>query len=220
MIDINEMIREHVKQLNNEYSSGHSKYNGYVKDMSKIGLKTITEKEIEESIKPFLYKWGKMGRVLGRSEFHDWRNNLAKQIRSTYAKLEEFRTKDLSAINLSEFEDDIKRCYESFKEAVGPIAAAKVLHLISPNFFPLWDNPIAKAFKQESKVKDTKEKDDDRLSGQDYYRFMQQVQIFVKKHEKIIYALSNQYGRCHLKIVDECFLCAVRRPLYLLLQKE
>jgi hypothetical protein len=36
--------------------------------------------------------------------------------------------------------------FEEFEVVLGPVGAAKTLHLIAPNFFPLWDRKIATAY--------------------------------------------------------------------------
>jgi hypothetical protein len=212
MIKMKQVIKEYVKRFGQKYND--NVYNKYLKEAEKIGLDSITEKEVEEVIKPFLYQWGRMGRVLGRQKFQNWGSNLAKQIRSNYDKLEDFKSKDLVNINpdLSKFESDIKKCYESFKGAVGPIAAVKVLHLICPYFFPLWDNDIAKAIRNEFNGRNEKVEE---FSGGDYYRFMQQIKDFIEKYKKVLSDLSVQYKKGKLKILDECLWWATHRSLSL-----
>jgi hypothetical protein len=38
------------------------------------------------------------------------------------------------------------RVFASFEEILGPVGAAKTLHLLAPEFFPLWDRAIARAY--------------------------------------------------------------------------
>jgi hypothetical protein len=45
-----------------------------------------------------------------------------------------------------EDEATIKRLFGEFEEVLGPVGAAKCLHLLAPRFFPLWDRAIAKAY--------------------------------------------------------------------------
>ncbi len=40
----------------------------------------------------------------------------------------------------------VKRLFGNFEEVLGPVGAAKCLHLLVPRFFPLWDRAIAKAY--------------------------------------------------------------------------
>jgi hypothetical protein len=43
----------------------------------------------------------------------------------------------------------IENLFESFEQVLGPVGAAKTLHLLAPKFFPLWDRKIAKAYRWE-----------------------------------------------------------------------
>ena len=36
--------------------------------------------------------------------------------------------------------------FQDFEEILGPVGAAKALHLLAPEFFPLWDRAIASAY--------------------------------------------------------------------------
>jgi hypothetical protein len=36
--------------------------------------------------------------------------------------------------------------FNSFEHVLGPVGAAKSLHLLAPKFFPIWDRAIAKAY--------------------------------------------------------------------------
>ena len=36
--------------------------------------------------------------------------------------------------------------FQDFEKVVGPVGAAKCLHLLAPSFFPLWDRAITKAY--------------------------------------------------------------------------
>jgi hypothetical protein len=209
MIKMEQVIGEYVGRFERKYND--IIYNEYLKGAEKIDLDNIAEKEVEEVVKPFLYKWGRMGRVLGRPKFRNWISILTRQIQLNRKKLESFRTKELASVNLPNLETDIKRLYEAFKEAAGAIAAVKVLHLICPNFFPLWDNGIANAVRSEYRIN----KKVENFSATDYYIFMQKIQDFILKlkYDKIISNLANKYQKGKLKIVDECLWWATHRPL-------
>jgi len=40
----------------------------------------------------------------------------------------------------------VGRVFGDFERVLGPVGAAKCLHLLAPRFFPLWDRAIAKAY--------------------------------------------------------------------------
>jgi len=39
-----------------------------------------------------------------------------------------------------------EKLFADFERVLGPVGAAKSLHLLAPHFFPLWDREIAKAY--------------------------------------------------------------------------
>jgi hypothetical protein len=43
-------------------------------------------------------------------------------------------------------EDAARDVFASFDALLGPVGAAKALHLLAPRFFPLWDTKIANAY--------------------------------------------------------------------------
>jgi len=211
------LIEEYVKRFEQKYSDS-SIYNGSLGSMAKIDLKGITEGEVCKVIKPFLYEWGRMGRVLGRIEYLNWKSNLASAIMSNCQRLKGFSTKDLAGVKIGRLGPDIMGCYEPFKGAVGQIAAAKVLHLICPNFFPLWDNSIAEAVRNEIGDKSKLNEKVEKFSGRDYVRFMEKIQELISKYEKLLSYLASQHKKGKLKILDECLWWAAHMPASLLFE--
>ena len=82
-------------------------------------------------------------------------DKLEKSINDNLQKIENFRNRDILSLSSSD-EDDIKELFTIFLEALqidvgkqrkkSPVAVAKTLHLLAPNFFPLWDDKIARAY--------------------------------------------------------------------------
>jgi hypothetical protein len=84
-----------------------------------------------------------------------------------------------------------------FEEVLGPVGAAKVLHLLAPMFFPLWDRKIAQAHgKALGKVG---------TNNARYWQFMliTRGQCFVFKEKN----LKNFTSGNMLKWIDECNYC-------------
>jgi len=84
-------------------------------------------------------------------------DKLEKCITDNLPKIETFRTRDINSFSNSD-EDDIKKLFDEFLKALqinsgkkqgttSPVAVAKALHLLAPNFFPLWDDKIARAYR-------------------------------------------------------------------------
>jgi hypothetical protein len=41
---------------------------------------------------------------------------------------------------------EVLRLFDLFRGECGPVGAGKALHVVAPNFFPLWDNAIAESY--------------------------------------------------------------------------
>lgn len=211
MIDLSdevktEVIRYCVKRCEHEFDD--TVYNECLEAVKNASLKDAPRQK--PTMRRFLYKWGRMGRVLGRAKYQNWENRLAEKIESNRKELETLRMKELERVSLDRYESVIKKCYGSFKDAVGPIAAVKVLHLICPSFFPLWDNGIANAVRKEHE-----DMRDDEFSASDYFRFMEKIQEFIKDYEQLLSELSTKPKKGKLRIVDRLLWWIVHRPLSL-----
>lgn len=56
--------------------------------------------------------------------------------------LRNYRQRDILSLS-DEDAEDISTLFECLEKVVGAVGAAKVLHLLAPDFFSLWDNKIA-----------------------------------------------------------------------------
>jgi len=77
-------------------------------------------------------------------------------ITENWREIENYRNRDLSSLSDID-EASLKEMFNKFLEALkidsgkkqgtkSPVAVAKALHLLAPNFFPLWDDKIARAY--------------------------------------------------------------------------
>jgi len=209
------LIKECVRQHEQKYGTD-AVYSGSLEKMRQVDLDNITEETVERIVEPFLYEWGRMGRVLGRPDFRDWQSDLAVQIRSKHKVLTVFRDRHLLEVSLGDFESDVRNCYDSFRHTVGQIASVKVLHLICPDFFPLWDNAIAKGIRTEL-VENTNGERIKEFSSADYYRFMRGIQTLLNRYREVFKQLANQHAKRQLRILDEFLWWVTHRPLSLVI---
>jgi hypothetical protein len=88
----------------------------------------------------------------------------------------------------------IKQVFVDFEEVLGPVGAAKCLHLLAPKFFPLWDRAIAKAYNLPLKKRGN--------NGDSYCLFMEisKEQCESIRHKKTV--ITNP-----LKAIDEYNYC-------------
>lgn len=230
-VNVSELVEEYIKQCEQEYDPSSSERNGKsekaysesLEKMKHIDLQDFTKENTEQIIQivqRYLYDWGSMGRVLRSKRFQNWQSRLTEEIWLNRELLKDFSSKDLIAVKLSECAKDIQSCYESLSgpakhKVVGHIAATKVLHLICPNFFPMWDNAIADGVRNQLKKRGDKETRIKAFSKEDYYRFVCVIQDFAKQNEHVLSKFTCEPHKTKLKVLDECLLWAVRRPYYL-----
>ena len=222
-------IIQYVKQCQIDYAKGHAFYKEYVKKMQEKELDNFNEIDhVEMIIKPFLYKWGVMQRVLGRVEYRGWESDIVEQVRLNLENLEACRKMKFESSALSESKKNIIDSYESFNKIVNGVAAAKVLHIISPDFFPLWDNGILQIVgKEYARIAadngdfltgiGTSLKNLQDFSGANYFCFMKALQIILWKYRNTLFELANSYEKGVLKILDDFFWILVQAPLSIFL---
>ncbi len=61
------------------------------------------------------------------------------------SKIIALRSRSIISIIAAEVKE-IAELFTAFESLLGPVGAAKALHLLGPQFFPLWDREIAKAY--------------------------------------------------------------------------
>jgi len=209
------VIRDYVERCLAGYTEDNRVYAECVGQMAGVKLRTASVDDVTTIVHPFLYRWGRMGRLLGQKSFHGWEGRLAKVIRYNWQGLKRYRTVCLAVAgsDLSSYGADIERLYEAFKSVLGRVGAPKALHLICPHFFPMWDNAIANGVRAEMDQRPATSEEVEPFSPADYYRFAAAVQDFIREHDRLLTELSKRFGRSKVKIVDDCFWLATKRPL-------
>jgi hypothetical protein len=81
--------------------------------------------------------------------------------------------------------------FTEFERVLGPVGAAKALHLLAPNFFPLWDRAIAHAYHATLGKVGT--------NGKRYATFMEIA--------RCQYVVLNDKCTATLKLIDEYNYC-------------
>jgi len=112
-------------------------------DLSKLE----TNEHVKQIIKMFLIQWGRMGRTVDREDLN-W-EQLTKQLRNSKEIFQKLQGKTLLDINLDEEETAtlIKEAYKSARvRRIGPTAISKILHLLNPELFVMWDEDIRREY--------------------------------------------------------------------------
>ena len=180
---------------------GESSYDQYVRNMAAVNLKNITPSQVASIIDPFLVKWGWMSRSLHRNDREGWDNVLAIQIQFHESFLSEARNLELADEDLKPNRWIIEACFGSFRSAIGPISAAKTLHLIAPTYFPAWDTEIAELAHRFPRSA-AGLVSGPRKSSRAYYGYVQQVQNFLQTYQAAWDKLANEFQRTNLKMID------------------
>ena len=93
-----------------------------------------------------------------------------------------------------EDEATVTELFDDFGKVLGPVGAAKCLHLLSPSFFPLWDRKIAESYGLSLQRSGT--------NGSRYCRFMR-----ITKVQCNGLGGKQAIGRNPLKALDEYNYC-------------
>ena len=124
----------------------------YFKALEKLkdieyDLNKLNEEEVKEIIAAFLILWGRMGRTVDRKDMN-WKE-LINQLRNLCSKDFFKKLKNKSLLSIDESDGDaIKRAYNSIRvKYIGPTAKSKILHLLNPKVFVMWDEAIRKKYK-------------------------------------------------------------------------
>lgn len=173
-------------------------YDGCVSAAKRIHLSKIARTDVRGPIVTFLENWGQMARVTRQLEKR-WEDRLAKTIRESSKILKRFRRSRLETINPGNHKEDIRTVYEATREIVKPTSAAKTLHLLCPDFFPLWDANIRQEVSRERR-----KRGDTGIgsSSAGYFKFLVEIHNFLLRYDQVLSDLSRKHKKPKLRIVD------------------
>jgi hypothetical protein len=111
-------------------------------DLSRQNKTTVS---VAEALAVLLQTWNmSFYRFRGRFTEQDL-TEIKALVRDHHATIEEYRQRSITSLASGE-EDALRMLFSRFEDVLGPVGAAKSLHLLAPLFFPLWDRSIAKAY--------------------------------------------------------------------------
>jgi hypothetical protein len=113
-------------------------------ELVELALHGTTSLSVAEALAVLLQTWNR--------EFYRYRHfdsqhfsNIEQLIINNQQVLANFRQRSIESF-LEEDEAIVEVVFQSFEQVLGPVGAAKCLHLLAPQFFPLWDRAIAEAY--------------------------------------------------------------------------
>jgi hypothetical protein len=109
-----------------------------------FALREETKLSLTEALAVLLQTWN---RAFYRFHPFDSQHfsDLERVVDGHQQELAALRARSIESLS-EEDEAAVKRLFADFEEVLGPVGAAKCLHLLAPRLFPLWDGAIAKAY--------------------------------------------------------------------------
>jgi hypothetical protein len=161
-------------------------------ELVALALDGGTSLSVAEALAVLLQTWNKMFYRYRRFDSQHFAD-IERLIRNHRSMLITFRQRSIQSIN-QEDESEVVRVFKAFEEVLGPVGAAKCLHLLAPRFFPLWDRAIADAYSLPLRPRGR--------NAERYWRFMGIV-------KKQVQSLGGEQaiGRNPLKAIDEYNYC-------------
>ena len=157
LIDKVNKIEEEIQLTECIYFGAIEKLKDVQDNLSKLN----DIQHVRRVIKPFLIQWGMMGRVVGR-EGLNWKK-LGTTLRNLEKEFHVLRDKRFLTVNLNETKvsSAIKTIYQelrSIRYIGGVTSTPKILHLLNPEMFVMWDEDIRKNYKEKNgRIGDTPE---------------------------------------------------------------
>jgi len=208
---------EHIARINNLIDDfEYTVFGVYGKQAEKIDkqfrslIKDFlrTGENIGYAIAPYLFTWNfqrfKKYFIEDNSfDLNSYFNELGRFLDSRKQEIKHFRGRKMleEEIESGRIEKLFNDLNNKLKElGIGhnePIGVIKILHVCSPQYFPLIDNDIAKAFRLKKNKRES-------LTSFHYLKWMKSVQSWLSKYDKIkIEKLETEFGRSILKLVDQ-----------------
>jgi hypothetical protein len=193
-----ETLERAARESAEEWELADELYARCVEEFRMIRLCDVDADEVRRVMRVFLVVWGQMGRILLDKRREGWEGRVAEAIRRNAPFLESIRDQELVKAELEATRGEIERAYDDMMGIVGPTATSKVLHLVAPSLFPMWDGAIRKELvKEDAGIKTG-------ATGKDYYNFMLYVQSLAWKLDETLSELELKYGKSKVKLLDEC----------------
>lgn len=158
------------------------------------------------AIAPFLFTWNfqRFKEYFKKREdfnLEQYFKSIGEFLKDERKKLQNFRNKRLVSdqIEKENVTEIFERINDKLKEiGIGhnePISTIKILHSFAPHYFPLLDNPIAKAIRLASMRRS--------LNIEDYLSWMNRLRRWLFNYSDKIGKLEDRLNSSILKLVDE-----------------
>lgn len=161
-------------------------------ELIALAKQGVTSLSLAEALAVLLQTWNKnyyRFRRFDTQHFADIDRVLAENA-DALATLAAHTIEDMESID----GESIRTLFKAFEQILGPVGAAKSLHLLVPTLFPLWDGAIAKAYRLALGPVGT--------NAARYWKFMQ-----ISKAQCNSLKQEGHGGPNYLKALDEYNYC-------------
>jgi len=130
---------------------------------------------VERVIKPFLIHWGTMTRVVGRQNL-DWHllTKTLKKLEPEFSKLRGLKFLEMDFVD-PKISNSIEKIFKNIRSIAyigGPTGLSKIIHLMNPEVFVMWDEGIiGKYHHKYGQIKGTAE---------GYLRFLRMARVGIE----------------------------------------
>lgn len=152
-----EELVDNVNIFEEEYELTELFYLGAIERLREVqnDVSKIDDiRHIRRVIKLFLIGWGMMNRVVGRQGLN-WKK-FGETLRSMEREFELLRDKKFLTINFDDkvISDAVITIYDkldTFPYLGSPTTLSKILHLLNPEIFVMWDNAIEREYHRKNR---------------------------------------------------------------------
>lgn len=111
------------------------------RELVDLSLKGKTKIKLAEAISVLLKTWNRAYYAYRRFDESHF-NELEEILDRWKSTIELYRKRRIHTLKKKD-KEVILEIFHDFEEVLGPVGAAKTLHLLGPSFFPIWDKKIA-----------------------------------------------------------------------------
>ena len=163
-------------------------------ELVDLSIRRATSLSVAEALAVLLQTWNAPFYRFGRTKFNtEHFSDIEALLEGHGHRLSLARQRSIETFG-DELVPEVNRVFEDLEIILGPVGAAKCLHLLAPRFFPLWDRAIAQAYGLGLRERGR--------NGELYCRFMAVV-----KGECATLGGEGALGRNPLKALDEYNYC-------------
>jgi hypothetical protein len=114
-------------------------------ELVRLALDGQTSISVAEALGTLLQTWNKsFYRFHGKFDEAHFQA-LESVVEEGSEKWQQWRGRSIETLGDDE-QNDISETFAALETVIGPVGAAKAMHLLSPEFFPLWDRTIASKY--------------------------------------------------------------------------